>query len=322
MPSPAERAKRMNLVEFLAERYGMSFRARRGGWTALSPFTDETHPSFFVRRTGERWLFKDFSSGHGGSVIDFVMLKEGVRSVSEALTVIRRSARSDPPPAGPRPAGSMKNYDLSWVHSIVAANDPAPSASYLRRRGVGERSIGELLSRKWLLHNRLRGTSSCCFVVCDRRGRLQCLDNHEIGGPRKFVLGTKRAFTLDGDRLARASTVFVAEGIIDYLSVKRIEGDRWAGLALLGNEPLIDPVHLGRCRTIVAALDDDRGGAEGLERLRRRFPDKNIVPYDLRGCNDPNDLLTALLRGGRNGGRNGPPGGTDDSHQSAGMSGE
>jgi len=65
---------------------------------------------------------------------------------------------------------------------------------------------------------------------------LKCLDNHRIDGPEKFVLGRKSIYTRDWEVLSRSDEVFVCEGIIDYLSVKTMEEDNLAGLALLGNQ--------------------------------------------------------------------------------------
>jgi len=67
-----ETYKQVNLVEFLAEHYGLKFKRSGSGYVAGSPFGADKTPSFFVRQLGGRWLFKDFSSGLGGSIIDLV----------------------------------------------------------------------------------------------------------------------------------------------------------------------------------------------------------------------------------------------------------
>ena len=63
-----ETLKQMNLAEFLSRHYGLSFRRCGAVYQCRSPFTDEKKPSFFVRLVEGHWLFKDFSSGAGGSV--------------------------------------------------------------------------------------------------------------------------------------------------------------------------------------------------------------------------------------------------------------
>ena len=67
-----EALKQMNLVDFLTEHYGLKFSSSGSGYIASSPFGADRNPSFFVRQLEGRWLFKDFSSGLGGSIIDLV----------------------------------------------------------------------------------------------------------------------------------------------------------------------------------------------------------------------------------------------------------
>jgi hypothetical protein len=90
-----EEIKRLNMVEFLSRHYGLNFSkvgvggvSAGGQYRCLSPFNDEHNPSFLVREVDGHWLFKDFSSGHGGSLIDFVLFKENFGSVGEALSHI------------------------------------------------------------------------------------------------------------------------------------------------------------------------------------------------------------------------------------------
>jgi len=142
-----------------------------------------------------------------------------------------------------------------------------------------------------------KGQFYCCFAVRDAEGGLKCLDNHQVDGPEKFVLGRKSIYTRDWEVLWRAEQVFVCEGIIDYLSVKTMEGDDLAGLALLGNQLIFDPELLGNARVLISALDHDRGGYGAFYELGEQYPDKSIEPYDLEGRKDPNELLVAIKEG-------------------------
>ncbi|MEM6642310.1 MAG: DNA primase [Bacteroidota bacterium] len=80
-PSTIEEIKnRMDIVEVVGDfvslkRSGSSFRA-------LSPFTNEKTPSFYV--VPSKGIFKDFSSGKGGDAITFVMEVDGLTYI-EAL---------------------------------------------------------------------------------------------------------------------------------------------------------------------------------------------------------------------------------------------
>ncbi|MCP4153498.1 MAG: toprim domain-containing protein [bacterium] len=157
--------------------------------------------------------------------------------------------------------------------------------------------VNELITQDILLHNRHSGHSYCCFAVRGADGELMCLDNHQVDGRGKFVLGKKSPFSQDWDLLPESKEVFICESIIDYLSIKTLESLSPPGLALLGNQVEIDPIHLGKTRTILAALDDDRGGYSAILDIQDQFPDREIRMYDLEGHKDPNDLLMSVRSG-------------------------
>lgn len=115
-----------------------------------------------------------------------------------------------------------------------------------------------------------------------------------MDGPGKFVLGPRSVFTQDWGLLPRAKTVFICEGIIDYLSIKTLEEEAPPGLALLGNDVGFDPALLGSARHIISALDQDRGGYSALLDLLEQFSDTEIKVYDLEDHKDPNEFLMAV----------------------------
>jgi len=69
----------------VVQSYGITLKKVGKQYTSLSPFQQETKPSFFV--LPEKNIFKCFSSGHGGDVIKFVALKENV-SYTEAARIL------------------------------------------------------------------------------------------------------------------------------------------------------------------------------------------------------------------------------------------
>ena len=77
-PTTIEEIKnRVDIVEVVGDfvtlkRSGSSFKA-------LSPFTNEKTPSFYV--VPSKGIFKDFSSGKGGDAITFVMEVDGLSYV-------------------------------------------------------------------------------------------------------------------------------------------------------------------------------------------------------------------------------------------------
>jgi DNA primase len=307
MEPTIESLKRLDLVDFLSRHYGLRFRRSGKQYCCHSPFNEENRPSFFVRLVERHWLFKDFSSGLGGSIIDFVQIKEGLGTIrdawehivdliSPALSAVPAQAAMmseavDDPGKGP------EGYDVGDLYSRFRGQDVSVCRDYLLGRGISEGLVNALISEGELVHNRYKGQSYCCFAVRDADGRLQCLDNHRVDGPEKFVLGHKSIYTRDWEVLSRSDRVFVCEGIIDYLSVKTMEGEGLAGLALLGNQLIFDPELLSNAHTLISALDHDRGGYGAFYDLGQQYPDKSIEPYDLEGRKDPNELLTAIKEG-------------------------
>ncbi|MCP4753656.1 MAG: hypothetical protein GY866_22450 [Proteobacteria bacterium] len=301
-----EELKRLNLVDFLTRHYGLEFQRTGDGYVCSSPFTEDRNPSFFVRLVNGHWLFKCFSSNCGGSIIDFVRIKENLQSVREAVEHIGRRISSLFSIAGGKPKEqpledeglkSEPSYDISHLYKSFRKKDVSVCRDYLAGRGIAESLVDELITEGVLVHNRHSGHSYCCFAVRNVQGELVCLDNHQIDGDRKFVLGRKSIFTRDWDLLPKSETVFVCEGVIDYLSVKTLEKSPPPGLALLGNQVNFDPSIIESVKTMLSALDDDPGGYSAFLDLQEQFPDKEIRMYDLEECKDPNELLMAVRSG-------------------------
>jgi len=311
MEPTIESLKRLDLVDFLSRHYGLRFRRSGKQYCCHSPFNEETRPSFFVRLVEGHWLFKDFSSGLGGSIIDFVQIKEGLGTIRDAwghiVELISPARSSVAAQAGMMSKAvsepfdaegkSSAGYDVGGLYSRFRGRDVSVCRDYLLGRGISEGLVNALISEGGLVHNRYKGHSYCCFAVRDADGRLQCLDNHRVDGPEKFVLGHKSIYTRDWEVLSSSDQVFVCEGIIDYLSVKTMEGEGLVGLALLGNQLIFDPELLSNAHTLISALDHDGGGYGAFYDLGQQYPDKSIEPYDLEGRKDPNELLKAIKEG-------------------------
>lgn len=295
-----ESLKQVNLVEFLSWRYGLEFRRSGGVYSCSSPFTQERKPSFFVRLVGGHWLFKDFSSGAGGTILDFVRMKEKLGTFAEALKAVRevlsgwvwQMASSSPEAAKPdRP------YDVDELYRRFRAEDPQVCREYLLGRGIATEIIDEMIGDGTVVHNRHQGRSYCCFAVRDDCGQLRCLDNHAIEGTGKFVLGQKNIFTREWEEVKRSKAVFLCEGIIDYLSMKTLEFASMPGLALLGNQLCFERALLERAELLIAAVDADSGGTSAVLDLKERYPEKEVRVYDLEGYKDPNELLMGTRSG-------------------------
>lgn len=299
--------KSVNLVEFLSRNYGLVFERNGHEYVCRSPFGEDRNPSFFVRLVEGRWLFKDFSSGIGGSIIDFVQKIEGLPDVSAALKRIRElmgnlvptGSGIQPMSCESVPVSKEQGYDIEALYVRFRQQSPDPCREYLINRGIEPELVEELIEGGEVVHNYYKERSYCCIAVRDHHGTLKCLDNHEIGGPGKFILGNKSIYTRDWPLLANAAEIFISEGFIDYLSIKTLEGSSLPGLALLGNRLLFETGFLSGCDRIISALDEDTGGSSALIDLMDQYPDKEIKAYDLKGHKDPNELLQALRKGPR-----------------------
>jgi DNA primase len=291
-----DQVKGLNIVELLSRHYGLKFKNRGGQQVSLSPFSEESEPSFFVRKVSGHWLFKDYSSGSGGSIIDFVLLKEGFTEVSEALNHIHMLLGSEELSQSCEEVENAQsrmqsNYDIKQIYEEVCKNNREVCCEYLLRRGISQELIKDVIEKDILVHNQHQGHSYCSFAVFDARGGLNCLDNHGIDTEKKFVLGRKEVFSLDWGVLSSCEEVFISEGIIDYLSIKTLEGRSYRGLALLGNSVRFGSEVIRNTKRIVSALDSDAGGVSGLLELEEKFPEKELIVYNLGNCKDPNEYL-------------------------------
>lgn len=298
-----DQLKRFDMKSLLEKWYGLTFQRKGNGYVSLSPFTAETNASFVVRCVDGVWLFKDFSSDKGGSLIDFVLLKEGFGDVSEALTHLRSLVTTPEIEQIPDPVAKTgaahphSGYDIQSLYSHLRKNDLSVCREYLLERGIAVEVIDNLVDGGILLHNRHKNHSWCCFAVYDHQGNLCCLDNHRIDGVEKFVLGKKEIFTRDWDLLSQAGAVFVCEGIIDYLSMKTLEGMDFPGLALLGNVIRFPASLLSAATIILSAFDYDAGGMSAFLDLNDLYPDKKISVLDMVSCSDPNEFLQSVKAG-------------------------
>jgi DNA primase len=284
-----EHVKGINLVDYLTLHYGLSFTRHGMTYKCLSPFTEEKDASFCVSVSGGHWLFNDYSSNKSGSILDFVMAKEGIGEISSALDLILDSAPQFDTP----PLVESSSYDIVGLYTrLKEKNDLESVRAYLLSRGISFSRIDDLVDRGILLHNRYDGISYCCFAVFDSAGDLVCLDNHQLDGDKKFVLGKKFPFSLDWALLKDREEIFVCEGIIDYLSMKELCGDTVCGVSFLGSHVLSIPPF----RRITLAFDNDRAGISASKRFQELFPLSEYSFYDLHGFNDPNEYLQHVIQ--------------------------
>lgn len=149
-PTTIEEIKnRIDIVEVVGDfvtlkRSGSSFKA-------LSPFSNEKTPSFYV--VPSKGIFKDFSSGKGGDAITFVMEIDGLSYV-EALKYlagkygieIKEEEQSDEALQAQNKRESLYivlNYANEYFQDVLHHSDEGKSIglSYFKERGFKEETI-------------------------------------------------------------------------------------------------------------------------------------------------------------------------------------
>ncbi len=139
---------RIDLVDVIGDFVTLKRSGQK--YKALSPFTNEKTPSFYV--VPSKGIFKDFSSGKGGDAITFIMEHEGlgymeaIRFLAKKYGVdIREDAsRSDKVAETERDSlYILMNFARETYASLLFHHEEGQSIglSYFRERGFNDRTI-------------------------------------------------------------------------------------------------------------------------------------------------------------------------------------
>ena len=284
-----ETAKQLNLVEFMEKNYRYTFTPKGKSYSSVSPFIDEQNNGFTVSYKHDHWLFHDYASGYCGSIIDFVIYKEGLAGVSEALSFIENhSGKINGAPIGS--SGGLA-YDVAYIYEKIRNNPTEQIQQYLQNRSIPQSLISRFEAQGVLCANSVDNKKYCSFVIRDPQGNIQCIDNHAIEQREKFILGRKGVFTLDWHQLQSSKTIFVCESIIDYMSILAMNGEQIPGMALLGTSLMAAPTLFDKADHIISGFDNDEGGKDGLRRFRHLFGSCMFSSFMMDGCKDANEYL-------------------------------
>ena len=141
---------RLDIVDVVGDF--ISLKRSGQNYKALSPFTNEKTPSFYV--VPSKGIFKDFSSGKGGDAITFVMEHEGMSYV-EAIRYLakkygveikedeRRSQEELASQSTRDALYILMNYAKDYYKDLLFKNEEGRSIglSYFRERGFNDRTI-------------------------------------------------------------------------------------------------------------------------------------------------------------------------------------
>lgn len=149
-PSTIEEIKnRIDIVEVVGDF--VTLKRSGSSYKALSPFTNEKTPSFYV--VPSKGIFKDFSSGKGGDAITFVMEVDGLSYV-EALKYlagkygieIKEEEQSDEAMEAQNKRESLfivLNFANEYFQEVLHNSDEGKSIglSYFKERGFTEETL-------------------------------------------------------------------------------------------------------------------------------------------------------------------------------------
>lgn len=149
-PSTIEEIKnRIDIVEVVGDF--VTLKRSGSSYKALSPFTNEKTPSFYV--VPSKGIFKDFSSGKGGDAITFVMEVDGLSYV-EALKYlagkygieIQEEEQSDEALQAQNKRESLYivlNYASQYFQEVLHESDEgkAIGLTYFKERGFTDETI-------------------------------------------------------------------------------------------------------------------------------------------------------------------------------------
>lgn len=139
---------RLDIIDVISDF--ITLKKSGQNYKALSPFTNEKTPSFFV--VPSKGIFKDFSSGKGGDSFTFLMEHEGM-SYTEAIRYLAKKygveiketqAAEDEAVQGDRESlYILMNFAKEYYKSKLTQTDEGKSIglSYFRERGFNDKTI-------------------------------------------------------------------------------------------------------------------------------------------------------------------------------------
>lgn len=137
---------RLDIVDVIGDF--ITLKKAGQNYKALSPFTNEKTPSFFV--VPSKGIFKDFSSGKGGDAFTFLMEHEGM-TYAEAIRFlankygveIKENVQEQDDPSDREGLYILMNFAKDYYKELLLKNEEGRGVglSYFRERGFNDRTI-------------------------------------------------------------------------------------------------------------------------------------------------------------------------------------
>jgi hypothetical protein len=276
-------AKQIPIIGFLASQGKHPVEIRNGQAVFHSPFKEDKTASLYVDyQKYDIQVWKDFSTGAGGNILDLVMKMYNV-GITGALIILQKPEISKP--------------DLSFFsqQEVNTSNIEIKHIQPLQNRAL----IEYLQSRKITPAKAANYIQEAYYKVNDKQYFALAFKNYRGGFElrNKYFKGSsspKAITTIPGT----SNAVHIFEGFIDFLSaLEHYRTTKPAGTCIILNSVSnIESIFntLEQYQNINLYLDNDQAGNQAAETIKSRYPkvkdySKIIYPHH----KDMNDFLNA-----------------------------
>lgn len=285
--SDKEKAKDVDIISYL-ESIGHEQMGRGSGVYAqfVSPFGNDTSPSFSVHKGKNRW--QDYTGGEyrGGDSIDLVQAMENV-SMGDAIKILLKKQVSSSIPVYKEPKRIKKGVDIIQSSDIVDAD----LIDYIKSRKLNPELVSKYCEQ---LAVRFPNSQNNPDKVHIAMGFKNNESGYEIRNSYLKVAVTPKTWTLiEGED---SSELNVFEGFMSYIStlqyygIEKMKGDVIVMNSLAFHYEIIGVAQNKRKTNLF--LDYGKVGDEKTMLMRSSIKGSVDCRSFFKGYEDPNDLLT------------------------------
>ena len=269
-------AKRIPLRELLTALGHAPQKEAKGELWYLSPFRQESTPSFKVCATGNAWY--DFGLGKGGNILDLAMQLFKVSNVPAALSELERCMGSPVSKASPAPAPALRPVVELKDDLTITKIQPLQNialTNYLKSRGISSEVASPYVQEMYYT----RAEKHFFALAFSSRSGGWELRNRYF----KASVGHKDISIIQPANISDPSAVIVFEGFMDfmtYLMWKKIAEPPLPVLVLNGTamaEKAISTIREREIQTVHLCLDNDEGGRKATAQFEQELAGITVV---------------------------------------------
>jgi len=285
-------AKRIPLVDILAQLGAVPHHQNGSDIWYLSPFRQEKTPSFHINTEKNTWY--DFGSAEGGNALDFAMRFYNC-DVAGALHELSHLHLASKVPPAYKP--TMRDEADPIIVTSVQPLTHLALTIYLNQRGIDPDLAARYVQE---IHYRRNGKNYFALAFASNSG------GYELRNPYfKGVYGTKDVTLLHRDKGGSKVTIF--EGFMDFLSFLTWSGKAEAGtpVIIMNSAAMCDKTiatlrEMG-AQTVHLYLDRDASGQKLVSNFQEQLNGLTVIDESgiYAGHKDFNELLQPTLRRGQ-----------------------